>query len=147
MTHQATITSTKTKISLDKLSTGKKRYLQLAKRIARQSTHDTHNHGCVLVKGGSVINASANKNNHCHFGRRFSAYERKGFSTLHAELGAILGLDRSLTHGSIAYVVRVKNDVLRMSKPCPMCEQALRFCGVKKVIYTTNDDSVIVEKL
>jgi len=94
-----------------------------------------------------VINVSANKNNHCTFGKRFSAYERKDFSTLHAELGAVLGLDSSLTSGSIAYVVRVKGGEWRMSKPCPMCEQALRFCGVKKVVYTTNDNSVIVEKL
>jgi deoxycytidylate deaminase len=68
-------------------------------------------------------------------------------STLHAELGAVLGLDRSLTSGSVAYVVRVKEGEYRMSKPCEMCEEALKFCGVKKVIYTTNDDSVIVEKL
>lgn len=34
-----------------------------------------------------------------------------------------------------------------MSKPCAMCEQALRFCGVKKVVYTTNDSYVITEKL
>lgn len=94
-----------------------------------------------------MINVSANKNNYCTFGKRFSAYERKDFSTLHAELGAVLGLDSSLTSGSIAYVVRVKNDEWRMSKPCPMCEQALRFCGVKKMVYTTNDNSVIVEKL
>jgi tRNA(Arg) A34 adenosine deaminase TadA len=135
------------KTKINRLSRQRRRYLELAKRIARQSTHGTHSHGCVLVKGGSVINASANKNNYCTFGRRFSVYERKDFSTLHAELGAVLGLDQSQTSGSIAYVVRVKGDEWRMSKPCPMCEQALRFCGVKKVVYTTNDNSVIVEKL
>lgn len=136
-----------TKTKINQLSKRRRRYLQLAKRIAAQSTHTVHSHGCVLVKGGSVINVSANKNNHCNFGRRFRGYNDKDFSTLHAELGAVLGLDSSLTSGSIAYVVRVKGDEWRMSKPCEMCEQALRFCGVKKVVYTTNDNSVIVEKL
>lgn len=94
-----------------------------------------------------MLNASCNKNNYCGFGSRFRDFDKRTHSTLHAELGAILGLDRSITSGSVAYVVRIKEDKYRMSKPCPMCEQALRFCGVKKVIYTTNDDSVIVEKL
>lgn len=94
-----------------------------------------------------MINVSANKNNHCNFGRRFRGYNNKNFSTLHAELGAVLGLDQSQTSGSIAYVVRVKGDEWRMSKPCPMCEGALRHCGVKKVVYTTNDGCVITEKL
>ena len=136
-----------TKIKIDRLSRRRRSYLNLAKRIASQSTHGTHSHGCVLVKGGSVINVSANKNNYCTFGRRFSIYARKDFSTLHAELGAVLGLDRTQTQGATAYVVRVKNGEWRMSKPCPMCEGALRHCGVKKVVYTTNDGCVITEKL
>ena len=135
------------KIKLCDLSKQRRRYLDLAARIAQQSTHACQNHGCVLVKGGSVLNASCNKNNYCDFGSRFRDYGKKMYSTVHAELGAVLGLDRSITSGSVAYVVRVKGDKYRMSKPCPMCEQALRFCGVKKVVYTTNDDSVIVEKL
>jgi deoxycytidylate deaminase len=135
------------KIKLDDLSKQRRRYLDLAARIAQQSTHSCQSHGCVLVKGGSVINVSCNKNNYCSFGSRFRAPGKKKHSTLHAELGAVLGLDKSITSGSVVYVVRVKEDNYRMSKPCPMCEQALRFCGVKKVIYTTNDDSVIVEKL
>ena len=134
-------------INLNRLSRGRKRYIELARRIASQSTYSSQNHGCVLVKGGSVINISCNKENYCRFGTRFRNTRKKGKATLHAELGAVLGLDRSLTQGSIAYVVRVKNDALRMSKPCPMCEEALRFCGVKKVVYTTNNDSVIMEKL
>ena len=124
------------KIRLDDLSKRRRRYLDLAARIAQQSTHSSQSHGCVLVKGGSVINVSCNKSNYCSFGSRFRAPGKKKHSRLHAELGA-----------SVVYVVRVKEDSYRMSKPCPMCEQALRFCGVKKVIYTTNDDSVIVEKL
>jgi len=144
---QAIIRLMKMKIKLDELSRQRRRYLDLAARIAQQSTHPCQNHGCVLVKGGSVLNASCNKNNYCGFGSRFRDFDKRTHSTLHAELGAILGLDRSITSGSVAYVVRIKEDKYRMSKPCPMCEQALRFCGVKKVIYTTNDDSVIVEKL
>jgi len=135
------------KIRLSKLSKQKRRYIDLAARIAQSSTYSSFNHGCVLVKGGSVINVSCNKGNYCSFGSRFKQHTARLHSTLHAELGAVLGLDRSLTSGSVAYVVRIKEEEYRMSKPCEMCEEAVKFCGVKKVIYTTNDDSVIVEKL
>jgi len=34
-----------------------------------------------------------------------------------------------------------------MSKPCPMCEAAMRHVGIKKVIYTINDKEVGIRKL
>jgi deoxycytidylate deaminase len=55
-------------------------------------------------------------------------------------LGAILGIDRRKTEGSEVYVARVgKRGNLKMSKPCPMCESAMRHVGVKRVVYTINE--------
>ena len=116
------------------------RYMELAKRIAFQSDYPDYRHGAVLVKGGSIRNTSHNKNNFCSFGSRFRK-RQTGKATVHAELGVILGLDRSITEGSTVYVARIgKRGDFRMSKPCEMCHAAMKHVGVKRVIYTIDNE-------
>ena len=111
------------------------RYLEHAKKVAQQSDED-YRHGAVLVKGGSVINSSANKNSYCSFGMRFRKKDL-GLATVHAELGAILGVDKKLTHGATIYVARIgKQGMYRPSQPCGMCMAAMRYVGVKRVVFT-----------
>jgi len=130
-----------------KISNKTQRYLLLAKRMAQQSNEDRTCHGAVLVKGGNILNSAHNKWSYSSFGKRFRHRDR-GISTLHAELAAVLNLDRSVTQGSDIYVVRVnrKGD-FKMSKPCPMCETALKHVGVKRVYYTTNEGILECHKL
>lgn len=124
-----------------------KRFLEVAKRAAFESDHDDYRHGAVLVKGGSVRNMSKNKNRLVGWAYRFRN-RNYGHATLHAEIGCILGLDRSITRGATIYVVRIgKNGGFRMSKPCQMCEEAMRHVGIKKVIYTADKDAVEVKKI
>lgn len=125
------------------------RYMDLARRVAQQSTFDGPKHGAVLVRGASVINVSENKSNFCSFGKRFRKYAvQPGHSTVHAELGSILGIDRRKTAGSDVYVARVgKRGDFKMSKPCPMCESALRHVGIRRVIYTINNKTAGSYKL
>jgi deoxycytidylate deaminase len=113
-----------------------KRYIEFAKRAAEQSNYGKFRHGAVLVKGSSVRSISCNKHRHCSFGARFRK-EGHGEATLHAELGAILGLERSTTQGSTVYVARINREgEARISKPCAMCEAAMRHVGVRRVYYT-----------
>jgi len=124
-----------------------RRHLDLAKRIANNSDFNEYRHGAVLARGKSVINVSANKNSYKSWGQRFR-HRDQGHATHHAELGCILGVDRSLTQGATVYVARVgKNGAARLSKPCPMCESAMRHVGIKEVIYTINDEEVERMKL
>ena len=119
-----------------------KRYITLATKVAEQSDYGKFRHGAVLVKGNSVRNVSCNKQRHCNFGKRFREHHT-GDATLHAELGAILGMDRTKTQGATVYVARINSDgERRMSKPCPMCEAAMRHVGVKKVVYTDRDGTI-----
>ena len=112
------------------------RYIEFAKRVAEQSDYGKFRHGAVLVKGSSVRSISCNKHRHCSFGARFRK-EGHGEATLHAELGAILGIERSTTQGSTVYVARINREgEARISKPCPMCEAAMRHVGVRRVYYT-----------
>ena len=134
-------------MEIEKLGYRKRRYVELAKRMAQQSTYGSIKHGAVLVKGGSVLNASFNKDNHCGFGNRFRE-KNTGHATLHAELGCILNLDRSVTDGAEMYVVRVGWDgSFKMSRPCPMCRGALEYVGVRRVHFTTDKNTLETLKL
>jgi len=120
------------------LSKKTKKYVDLAKRMADQSVYPSFKHGAVLVKGSAVINASCNKNGFNSFGARFRKKEY-GTATLHAELGAILNVERSKTEGATIYVVRInRRGEERLSKPCHMCRSAMEHCGIKRVVYSTN---------
>lgn len=118
-----------------------------AKSIARDSPYGKIRHGALLVKGGSVINSSCNKENYSSFGKRFRNPAR-GHATVHAELGVVLGLPRSVTTGADVYVCRINRvGEFRNSKPCSMCHAALKHVGVKRVYYTTGDNTVEMYKL
>ncbi len=115
------------------------RHMELAKRMAAQSVYPAYQHGAVLVEGSSVRNTSFNKGSFCSFGKRFR--KEPGHATLHAELGAILGLDRSITEGATVFVARVgKEGDFKMSKPCSMCHAAMKHVGIKRVVYTIDNE-------
>lgn len=123
------------------------RYIAMAKNKAKQSTYGKIKHGAVLVKGGSVISSSFNKDKFSAFGNRFRRPEN-GPATHHAELGCIFGVDKSKTSGATLYVVRInKHDEFRLSKPCPMCHEILKFCGIRKVVYTANEKDLRCYKI
>lgn len=130
-----------------KVSKKTTRYLELARNMAHNSPYGKIRHGAVLVKGGSVINASFNKDNFSSFGSRFRAHHR-GHATVHAELGCVLGVSRSSTTGADLYVCRINRaGEFRYSKPCSMCHDVLAHVGVKRVYYTTNEGTVEMYKL
>ena len=119
-----------------------RRYVDLAKMLAESSSYSLHRHGAVLVKGGSVLNWSANQNKVQRWAQRFRSHGC-GHATHHAELGAVLGVARDKTTGSDVYVVRIsKKGSLLMSKPCEMCQELLRHVGVKRVFYSIDDETM-----
>lgn len=126
---------------ISKASKRVKRYFELARRMAKESTYGKLRHGAVVVKGGNVISVGFNKGCYCAFGQRFRDVYNYGHATQHAEISAILGVPESSTRGATVFVVRINNDSdFRMSKPCCMCHQVLDFVGVRKVFYTTGED-------
>lgn len=123
------------------------RCFSLARNVAYNSPYGKIRHGAVLIKGGSVINVSFNKDNYSSFGTRFRSPLR-GHATVHAELGCILGLPRDVTSGADLYVCRInRKGEFRFSKPCSMCHEALKHVGIKRVYYTTNNNTIEMYKL
>ena len=115
------------------------RYFEAARKVAETSTCRDYRHGAVLVKGSKIISSCKNENRHVKFGRRFRRRDC-GYATQHAELGCILGIDRTVTTGATLYVVRIgKAGDYRLSKPCDMCQQVIKHVGIKKVYYSIND--------
>ncbi len=124
-----------------------KRYFELARNMAYNSSYGKIRHGAVLVRGGSVLNTSFNKDKFNSFGSRFRDHDT-GLATLHAEIGCVLGLAKNVTSGTDIYVCRInKRGDFRYSKPCAMCHQALKHVGIKRVYYTTNDSTIEMYKL
>lgn len=111
------------------------------------SEYGKFRHGAVLVKHGAVMSAGLNKDKPCSFGERFRPRDL-GEATVHAELSAILNVPRKQTENADVYVVRVgANDDVRNSRPCPMCQAALRFVGVKRIFYSGENGEFEVMKL
>jgi len=55
---------------------------------------------------------------------------------------------RTTTQGSTIYVARInKEGEARISKPCPMCEAAMRHVGVRRVYYTNEEGKIERMKL
>jgi len=103
-------------------------------------------HGSILVKSGKIIKIGHNNRGFNKFSNRFRNDGIAG--TQHAELRSILGLDYSITRNSILYVMRInKNGEFRNSKPCNMCQNICRFVGVKRIIYTVNNEYVDIIEL
>tara|TARA_R100000008_G_C3587523_1_gene173703 strand:+ start:8784 stop:9242 length:459 start_codon:yes stop_codon:yes gene_type:complete len=139
----------RTQVSTEAVEMTKKiqRYFELSRNIAYNSPYGKIRHGAILVKGGSILNASFNKDNFTSFGARFRHVNR-GHATVHAELGCILGMPRSSTTGADIYVCRINRDgEFRYSKPCAMCHEAMKHVGIKRVYYTTNEGIVEMYKL
>lgn len=123
------------------------RFFDLAKNTAFNSSYGKLRHGAVLVKGGSVINTCFNKDKFCSFGTKFRKPHR-GPATIHAELGCVLGLPRSVTAGADLFVCRINNQgVFRNSKPCAMCHEVMAHVGIKRVYYSTNKGTIEMYKL
>lgn len=115
-------------------------YLELARKVASNSEFVTFRHGAVLVKGGSVINIGYNKNQFNSFASRFRKVDKQ-YSTIHAEMASMLGVDASKTNGAIIYVVRINNDhCFKYSKPCKRCQAMMKYCGIRKAVYSTNHE-------
>ena len=118
-----------------------RRMLEQAAKLAKTSAFPTFKHGAVLARGASIHNQGVNKNQYCSFAARFKKNPKH--ATIHAELGCILGVDRSITEGATVYVARInKTGEWKNSKPCKMCQAAMEHVGIRKAVYTIDQNTI-----
>ena len=105
--------------------------------VARSSTSKKQV-GALLLSRSRVVMAATNLENKSHpvqarFANKAGLREK---IYLHAEIAALI---KCKEQADSIVVARVNcfND-LRMAKPCPICQLALREAGINKVYYSTN---------
>ena len=98
------------------------RWLRLAEKLAHTVT-DNHKHGCVIVRGGSIVSVGTN------------LYA----NGVHAEMSAINKSKQDLA-GTTIYICRLrKEQAWGLSAPCVKCEALIKESGIRRVVYSTND--------
>ncbi len=101
------------------------RYLTIARKVARKSTHRHQQHGAVVVRGGAVLASAANSS------RRGRCAERRA-------------LKCNSFDGATVYTARSNG---LCSRPCDACVAAMREAGVRSVVFVGNDGAVMSEVL
>lgn len=120
-------------------TTRQKRYFDLAKSTATNSTHISTCIGAVIVNGNYVVAKSSNhRKSHTvqhRYDRKTNYYSK--YANIHAEIGALIKSGRKDVSGCEIYVYREdahKN--LASSRPCCSCMQAIKDSGIKHIFYT-----------
>lgn len=90
------------------------RWLRVASKVARHSTHKKHKFGAVVVRGGSVIAYAWNT------------------PKRHAEERVLNNLDSRDLKNATIYVVRNSGT---MSKPCEECMKVIEQTQIRKIVY------------
>lgn len=111
----------------------KKKFFDLAKKLAIKSSHHAHKLGCVIVRNNKVVSVGWNQ-------LKTHPKSTHPFKTLHAEMHAVLNQNMDDFKSAEAYIYReTKHGELALSRPCQYCEQALHHVGIKMIHYTTID--------
>lgn len=120
------------------LSSKEKARLEQAKKVASTSSV-REKHGAVAVRGGRVVGVGVNSYQNDHNLFDILPFNR----TTHAEQACLRAIGEN-ARGAVMYVARVNRDgEEKMSKPCSMCQKALREAGVRKVVYTIESELVL----
>lgn len=125
------------------LSKSQRSFLDLATKIA-ETSEVRRQHGAVVVRGGRVLSVGVNRwrNRNTMTAGVTEAYD-SSIST-HAEADALSRVSDPM--GATIYIARI--DVQgrpRFSRPCENCAKLLEEAGVKRVIYTTDQHTVVNE--
>lgn len=107
-------------------------WLEYAIKLAHTSVANKR-HGCVIVKGGSVIGTGVNKYINKPY---FVSPEHINRCSIHAEVAAIRNAGGRVK-GATIYVARINNSgETRYSAPCSKCQKELARYGIRKAIWT-----------
>lgn len=118
------------------LSAKDKRRLNQAIEVSKNSDC-RHKHGAVLMAGGRVLSVgiNSNRNDPSVIGDAQLKY------SVHAEIAALRSWGGTNLKNATIYVARLgRSGDPMMSKPCENCQKALKEAGVRKVIYTIDNE-------
>jgi len=125
-----------------------RKFLKMAESLANSHTYDTgleYNLCAIIVKSGKPVSIGFNSRSTNQFVEHYAnlARGRRDFClSTHAEMDAVLKVrNKTDLNGCKIYVARVlKLGGVAMSRPCEICEQVLFNYGIKRAIYTVNNN-------
>jgi tRNA(Arg) A34 adenosine deaminase TadA len=125
-------------------------------RIALQKANE-HDYGdleyhlcAVIVRGGSVVSVGYNKRNTNAFVEHYTDMakgQRDWCMSTHAEMDCVLQARAKIDlAGAKIYVVRKHVNVKKygtfaLAKPCEICQHVLYNYGIRRAIYTIDDNN------
>ncbi len=107
---------------------------KLAKNLAQKSNHHKYKYGCILFHRHKIISTGWNI-------KRTHPKSPHPWKHTHAEFYTILGVPANELEGAsiFVYMERKNNGSKGIGKPCKFCNRMLEDCGIKEVIYSTNE--------
>jgi len=106
--------------------------MQLAKRLSFKAKHRVRI-GAVITNKKQIVGVGFNKMDKTHP----LITGRNPKKKLHAEVDAIIGIDRRNLEGGTIYVYRENlNGEVAICRPCVDCQAILEEAGIKEVYYT-----------
>lgn len=114
-------------------------FLLMAKEVAERS-EGRYKVGCVITtKNNIVISTSCNSYNKTHPEQKRLAQKTSNPNRqyLHAEVAAIIKAKKSGLKPYKIFISRIlKDGSTAISKPCEVCELAIKLAGIKKIFHT-----------
>lgn len=114
--------------------------LEYAKKIPIKNTMK-HTHICMIMIGKKIISIGFNSNK---TSIKINGDKYK-IPTCHAEIEAISKIKNKKNSKKKydLYIIRIKNESFKNSKPCLNCITYIKNLGyIKRIIYTTGDEDV-----
>lgn len=130
------------------------KFMEFTRRVAISNNHDKAKMAACIVIRNEIISIGINSSKSHPLASRFRKNEEAIFK--HAEIDSIIKAlkhvdEEELTKATL-YVYRVKKKT-RYSKvwsdglaePCSGCKQAIEHFGIKRVVFSTEEDGVFSE--
>lgn len=124
---------------------GMPKFLRIAKTLAKAHEFDPsleYQLCAVIVKGGKILSIGFNSRNFNSLSERYKDKNSNHCCTTHSEIDAVLNKRKKIDfNGSKIFVVRMKAyDGVGLARPCSLCREVLKAYGIKKAIYTIEND-------
>jgi deoxycytidylate deaminase len=120
-----------------------------ARNMALKST-SKYRLGAVIAHGKNALSSGFNNMLRTHpLMHQYNGKRHKYTTGTHAEVQAMIGVERQHIRGADLYVVRVLKDgkTLTMAKPCQICMRVMKVMGIKRVYYSTRAGAIWSETL
>ena len=115
------------------------KYLKLAEVMASYSDYKRIHIGACIVKKKSVVSTGCNKSKSHPIQNRYNHIVNiynKPESRLHAEIDALIKAGEDAKDATLYVFRRGRDNIYRLSKPCPACMKYAKDCGIKRIVYT-----------